>query len=130
MDYLRQFANAGVAVIVVSAVGRSKDSRGRNSYGEGLNLASFRESSELEFGADSAFILAPDDEADAITLKHLKDRHGECRDISLRFDRARQSFTPIETTETKADRGKLRSELEALWRKTPAAGKGEGDDGE
>ena len=33
----------------------------RNSYeGDALNLASFRESSELEFGADDAFILAPD----------------------------------------------------------------------
>jgi replicative DNA helicase len=69
-------------VIVVSAVGRSKDSKGRNSYNEGLNLASFRESSELEFGADSAFILAPG-EGDAVTLKHLKDRYGQCKDTPL-----------------------------------------------
>src|SRR5262245_26127025 len=55
MDYLRQFADAGTAVIVVSAIGRTKDSKGRSTYaGEGLNLASFRESSELEFGADDA----------------------------------------------------------------------------
>ncbi len=48
MNYLRQFADAGVAVIVVAAVGRTKDRQGRSSYdGEGLNLASFRESSEL-----------------------------------------------------------------------------------
>ncbi len=78
MNYLRQFADAGVAVIVVSAVGRSKDRSGRNSYADGLNLASFRESSELEFGADSAFILTPDGpDDDGITLKYLKDRHGE-----------------------------------------------------
>jgi hypothetical protein len=39
----------------------SADAKGRSSYsGEGLNLASFRESSELEFGADDAFILHPD----------------------------------------------------------------------
>ncbi len=97
MDYLRQFAAAGVAVIVISAVGRSKDKAGRSSYaGEGLNLASFRESSELEFGADDAFILHPDaDDAqgDLMTLKHLKSRHGECRTLPLRFDRPRQSFT-------------------------------------
>ena len=82
MDYLRQFADAGKAVIVVSAVGRTKDSKGRSSYdGEGLNLASFRESSELEFGADDAFILHPDGvdtERNFVTLKHLKSRHGEC----------------------------------------------------
>ena len=62
MNYLRQFADAGVAVIVVAAVARTKDSKGRSSYsGDGLNLASFRESSELEFGADDAFILVPDE---------------------------------------------------------------------
>src|SRR5262249_57566382 len=61
MSFLRQFADAGTALVVVSAVGRSKDSKGRSSYGEGLNLASFRESSELEFGADDAFILVPDE---------------------------------------------------------------------
>jgi hypothetical protein len=39
MDYLRQFADAGVAVLVLAAVGRVKDSRGRSSYsGDGLNL--------------------------------------------------------------------------------------------
>jgi len=136
MDYLRQFADAGVAVIVVSAVGRSKDKQGRNSYGgEGLGLASFRESSELEFGADSAFILAPDNKGDGMTLKHLKDRYGECRDIALRFDRARQSFTvaDLPSASAKADKGqadkdKLRSALAALWNGTPAAGAGEGAD--
>src|SRR5262249_52784005 len=58
MDYLRQFADVGTAVIVVSAIGRTKDAKGRSSYADnGLNLASFRESSELEFGCDDAFIL-------------------------------------------------------------------------
>src|SRR5487761_684179 len=51
MNYLRQFAEADVAVIVVAAEARAKDRQGRSSYdGDGLNLASFRESSELEFG--------------------------------------------------------------------------------
>jgi len=138
MDYLRQFADAGVALIVVSAVGRSKDKHGRNSYGgEGLGLASFRESSELEFGADSAFILSPDggQDDDGVTFKHLKDRYGECRDIALRFDRARQSFTVAESTGTankanKADKGKLRAALASLWNRTPAAGASEGADDE
>lgn len=43
MDYPPQFADAGVAVVAVSAVGRGKDSRGRSSYGgDALSLASFR----------------------------------------------------------------------------------------
>jgi hypothetical protein len=55
MSYLRQFADADVAMLVVSAVSRAKDAKGRSSYsGEGLNLASFRESSEREFGCDDA----------------------------------------------------------------------------
>ena len=141
MDYLRQFAEAGVALIVVSAVGRSKDARGRSSYaGEGLNLASFRESSELEFGADDAFILHPDaDDAEGDTsgglmvLKHLKSRHGECRTLSLRFDRPRQSFTPEAVTDdtakpTGAEAGKLRSALAEMWGRTTPAAEGGADD--
>ena len=31
MDYLRQFADAGVAVLAISSVGRTKDSKGRSS---------------------------------------------------------------------------------------------------
>ena len=132
MDYLRQFADAGVALIVVSAVGRSKDKGGRNSYGEGLNLASFRESSELEFGADSAFILAPDGGGDGVTLKHLKDRHGECRDMALTFDGAQQSFTSAEANDTaRPDKDKPFAVLAALWNRTPAAGDDDGsNDGE
>ncbi len=97
MNHLREFADADTAMLVVSAVGRSRDQYGRNTYkGEGLNLASFRESSELEFGADSAWILVPgeDPEEAGVTLKHLKDRYGEMRDIRLQFDRRRQAFCP------------------------------------
>lgn len=93
MNHLRAFADAGVAVIVLSAVGRSRDSRGASSY-EGLGLASFRESSELEFGCDDAFILSTDRSTDAVVLKHLKSRNGSCRDIELAFDRPLQRFTP------------------------------------
>jgi len=136
MDYLRQFADAGVAVIVVSAVGRSKDSRGRSSYaGEGLNLASFRESSELEFGADDAFILYPDSDDDAggesgmMTLKHLKSRHGECRTLSLCFDRKRQSFTHDATVDAaQVETGKVRSALAELWKRTQTASEGDDDE--
>jgi replicative DNA helicase len=126
MDYLRQFADAGVAVVVVSAIGRTKDGKGRSSYaGDGLNLASFRESSELEFGTDDAFILTPDDDqGGAVTLRHLKSRHGEARDIPLTFDGRLQRFGA--TGEPQPDAGKLMSTLAALWARTAPADDGEG----
>jgi replicative DNA helicase len=120
MDYLRQFADAGVAVIVVAAVARSKDSKGRSTYhGDALNLASFRESSELEFGSDDAFILVndPDDDTGVI-LKHLKARHTEAKDIALTFDRPRQRFTPRMMT---PPTGTLQGALADLWNRTAAA---------
>ncbi len=134
MDYLRQFADNGTAVIVVSAIGRTKDSKGRSSYaGDGLNLASFRESSELEFGADDAFILTPDDDdqGDAVTLRHLKSRHGECRDIELTFHRKHQRFTPAGGDQgPRPDAGKAKSALAALWARTSPAGDTEGGEDE
>ncbi len=137
MDYLRQFADAGVAIVVVAALARSKDAKGRSSYTDGLSLASFRETSELEYGADDAFILAPADDSKGdgappsrVVLKHLKSRHGETKDIALTFDRKHQRFTPAEPVEppARADRGKLQSRLRALWAKTqPAQDDGEAD---
>jgi replicative DNA helicase len=133
MDYLRQFADAGTAVLVLSAIGRTKDSKGRSSYaGDGLNLASFRESSELEFGADDAFILtADDDQGDAVTLRHLKSRYGECRDIELTFDRRHQRFASAEgDPRPRPDDAKVRSDLAALWAKTVPAAADEGGEDE
>jgi replicative DNA helicase len=147
MDYLRQFADAGVAVIAVSAVGRVKDDRGRTGYdGAGMNLASFRESSELEFGCDDAFILHPEakGEGDTMRLRHLKSRHGAAADVLLRFDRSLQRFDPVGPLDDCADRlfstdanagtrpgrrrngkaatsGKLQAAVRELWdRSTPA----------
>ena len=131
MNHLRAFADAGVAVFVVSAVGRGKDSRGGSSYrSDALSLASFRESSELEFGADDAFLLAPDREPGAVTLRHLKSRYGECRDLELTFDGAHQRFAPAATADSSApkpDAGRLRSALAELWNRTPAADDDGGD---
>jgi replicative DNA helicase len=132
MAYIRQFADAGVAVVVISAVGRGRDSKGRSSYTEGLSLASFRESSELEFGADDAFILTPDEDGDGVTLRHLKSRHGEPKDIALRFEGKLQRFTPAADAghSTGADKGKLQSALAALWRRTAPARDEEESEGE
>jgi replicative DNA helicase len=122
MDYLRQFADAGLAVIVVAAVARSKDAKGRSTYhGDALSLASFRESSELEFGADDAFILVADPDDDSgVILRHLKARHTEAKDMALTFDRPRQRFTPRTSTPTPTA-GKLQSALADLWNTTAPA---------
>ena len=99
MDMLRQFAGAGCAVLALSAVGRSRDNAGRSTYAAAaMSLASFRDSGELEYGADDAFLLAPVDENDkrVVRLSHLKSRHGAEQTIDLNFDRARQSFTLLD----------------------------------
>jgi replicative DNA helicase len=129
MNYLRKFADAGVAVIALSAVGRTKDSKGRSSYdGEGLNLASFRESSELEFGADDAFMLIPGQKADEVVLRHLKSRHNEPKDLQLWFDRRLQRFTTLGSTRAVPQRtgSDLQAELRDRWNSTPAAADGDG----
>lgn len=127
MNYLRQFADAGVAVLVVAAVGRQKDARGRTSYAaDALSLASFRESSELEFGADDAYMLAPSDAPGEVVLKHLKARHSEPKDLRLAFDGARQSFTPLDCEPPPSrDPHGLQAALERLWNRDD----GDRDDG-
>lgn len=98
MDKIRQFAASGCAVLVLSAVGRSKDHAGRSTYAaSSLSLASFRDSGELESGADDAYVLGPIDEEDRFTLRlaHLKARHRGQRSIDLRFDGPYQSFSLI-----------------------------------
>lgn len=119
MNYIRQFADAGAAVVVVSSVGRQKDNRGRSSYGgENLNLASFKESGELEFGADDAFILAPEAETPGLLkLSHLKARHRQPEDVYLRFHGATQTFKAIQspTADDLAKPGGLSAALGDLW---------------
>lgn len=128
MDFILQFADAGVAVLVVSAIGRTKDNKGRSTYaGDGLNLASFRESSELEYGADDAFILVPDNGGDGVILRHLKSRYGEPRDIALAFDGSLQRFTAGNEL---ADTDNSQSALAALWEQTVPAGEDEGSEDE
>jgi replicative DNA helicase len=121
MQYVRGFADAGVAVMVVAAVGRQRDENGRSGYG-GLNLASFRESSELEYGSDDAFLLVREDaeNASAMTLKHAKSRHGEPCDFPLRFSGSVQRFDP---EDDKAD-GKLTATVRGVWGRQDEAAEG------
>jgi replicative DNA helicase len=128
MDFLRQFADAEAAILAVAAVGRTKDSRGRSSYDAGgLGLASFKESGELEYGADSAYLLCPDARGgDGVALRCLKDRNGEPRDVALRFTRRLQRFDSPPAEKPSADQAKVQSALAAAWERTPPAVDGEG----
>ena len=88
---LRRFCDAGAAVLVASAVARQK-SAGGSTY-RGLNLASFRGSSELEYGTDAAYLLEPDG-AGGIRFRCEKNRYGAVADILTAFDPTIQKFTP------------------------------------
>lgn len=98
MASLRRFTQAGAGVIALSAVARQK-ANGGGGY-DGLGMASFRGSSELEFAADSCYTLAPTDEKrpELVTLKCHKRRNGEPRDIPLHFERPYQRFIDAEQT--------------------------------
>ncbi|WP_439624003.1 DnaB-like helicase C-terminal domain-containing protein [Gemmata sp.] len=89
---LRRFCDAGAAVLVAAAVARQKSNNG-STYA-GLNLASFRGSSELEFGCDAAYMLVPD-EGGGITLQCEKNRYGTVADVQTSFDPTRQTFGPF-----------------------------------
>lgn len=90
MGTLRKFADCGAAVFVASAVARQKGNSG-STYG-GLNLASFRGSSELEFACDSAYLLGRTESGFAMRCE--KNRFGTVDDYPLAFDGTTQTFGP------------------------------------
>ena len=122
MNYIRQFADAGAAVIVVSSVGRQKNRQGSSTYeADSLSLASFKESGELEFGADDAFILAPIGQGQ-VRLSHLKARHRRPEDILFMFDGSTQRFEPIDQADATEAAGNWSQALGAMWESTAPAG--------
>ncbi len=93
MSQVRLLANAGAAAVVISSVSRQKSKNGSSTY-SGLSMAAFRGSAELEFGADSAFILHSDPASGVARLECVKERFGRPRDIPLRFCGEFQRFDP------------------------------------
>ena len=89
---LRRFCDAGAAVIVAAAVARQKDAGG-STY-KGLGLASFRGSSELEFGCDAAYVLDPD--AGTVNFQCEKNRFGAVEAVLTAFDASVQTFAAAE----------------------------------
>lgn len=108
MQGIREIASGGVCVVAVSAVARTGSKKDGGYDGRSMGLGSFRESSEVEYGADEAVILVPDNEAGdeggfgssaseepwprPILLKHVKSRNGELRDVPMFFDGRVQRF--------------------------------------
>jgi replicative DNA helicase len=88
---LRGFCDRGAVVLAAAAVARQKGVSG-SSY-RGLNLASFRGSSELEFGADACYLLAQG-EGGLVGLGCVKNRYGPTTNILTQFDPTTQTFTP------------------------------------
>ncbi len=86
---LRKFCDAGAVVLCAAAVARQKGKSG-STY-SGLNLASFRGSSELEFGCDAAYLFVPGD-AGEIRLQCGKNRYGLVVDLPTLFDPTTQTF--------------------------------------
>jgi len=94
---LRRFCDAGAAVLVAAAVSRQRGQTGSNY--QALNLASFRGSSELEYGCDSAYLFAPGDGFDPekggpVALECGKNRYRAPADIPTHFDTTTQTFAP------------------------------------
>jgi replicative DNA helicase len=130
MSMLRNFASGGVGIIAAAALTRSRDSSGRSSYeGKHLGMASFRESSELEYGCDDAFLLYPiEDEDDEqagndgsiqpMMLSHVKSRDGELKSIALEFHRRFQKFKLLD------DKGpavpSVAASVNQVWQAGPA----------
>ena len=138
MDALRVFARHGVGSLVVAALARTKDAKGRSSYdAEGIGLASFRDSSEAEFGADFAALLYRDGgdcTGRGVVLFVPKDRFAEApREHRLRFDRAQQAFSDADPQAaipkpSSAERRKMRQALRLAW--GPVGDDAEGGDDE
>jgi len=106
MDVVRAVAEAGLSVIVVLALARSKDKLGRATYEDGLVRASFSETSALEYGADDAYLLTPagpihdvPSRARRVSLLHVKSRYGDMTNTTLLFERAYQSFRVLDDAE-------------------------------
>lgn len=98
MAMARGMADRGSAVCLVSALNRPVQRQGQATSPEPTQ-ASFRESSEIEFGADNAYILwekpskGMGDGCKLLQLCHLKSRYGRPESIDLVFDPAGQTFS-------------------------------------
>lgn len=107
MNKFRTIAEAGICVVLVSAVGRPASKRKGGYNSNELGLASLRESGEIEYGCDDVYLMAAEGE-DAprkgdgrrnVLLKHEKSRSHSQQDLRFEFEGKLQSFTLLPTLE-------------------------------
>jgi hypothetical protein len=95
MAFCRQLADHGHSVLGISATKRSQDGKHTNND---LSLSSFRESGEIEYAADSCYVLKSQPQSPRqnrqAKLVCVKNRHAEPVDISLVLDTKALSFIP------------------------------------
>lgn len=95
MTFCRRLADHGHSVLAISATKRSQEGTHAN---KDLGLASFRESGEIEYGADSAYVLktSPPNQTPyrPARLECVKNRHGEPAGYDLVLDCTSLSFHP------------------------------------
>jgi replicative DNA helicase len=115
LDTFRQFASAGRGLLVLSSVGRQPNKNGKSTY-DGLTLASFKESGDIEYSADDAYLLAPPENGWA-TLKHVKARHTEMTDIPLRAELSLMRFDPAGGSPLASAQGELLAKARTLFAK-------------
>ena len=97
-DLYRALADLGWAVMVIAATSRTSGAHGHSSRNQ--TAASFRDSSDIEYNADAAYIVCRDvhngSTRQLMTLKCVKNRHDEMRDIQLNFEpRLFRFSTPV-----------------------------------
>jgi replicative DNA helicase len=99
MTTARQFARGGWAVIALSATARTQTKGKSSQDSQQLNLASFRDSSEIEYQSDAAYLIV-DSEPDAkattrkTTIQCVKNRHGEKTHKIVNFNMPQSRFEP------------------------------------
>jgi replicative DNA helicase len=113
LDTFRQFADAGPGLLLLSSVGRQPNKNGKSTY-DGLTLASFKESGDIEYAVDDAYILAPPEDGWA-TLKHVKARHTEMTDIVLRAELSLMRFDPSGGAPAATAQGELLAKARKLF---------------
>jgi replicative DNA helicase len=132
MSELRRLADAGVAILAAAALTRSRDGKGKATYaGPHLSIASFRESSELEYGADSAYLLFSTDEDEkrpirSMLLKQEKNRDGETKDTALEFNRPIQQFSMDPLLNAASPSASPGARVREAWGKASQNGKNRG----
>jgi replicative DNA helicase len=94
----RDIAAAGISVVLVSAVGRTSSKKNGGYNSKEVGLACFRESSEIEYGVDDAFVMVNSGDGDTpdgrkvIELRHVKSRNHRPAHLKFEFDGAIQQF--------------------------------------